>query len=142
MKLSYRIAVASSGNGQSYRHFGETDVFQIYEVEDMSWKLIETRHIKQPEPSECGWKEQRRGIGCGCGGDPRIKSKAEQISDCRCVVCAKAGMQMQKELERKGITCFEVDCSLDRAMERIIGYYERVDNHISLRGFAGKEQNI
>lgn len=93
------------------------------------------------------------GIGCasggsgsdgGCGGAGNGSAKVELISDCRCIVCKKIGFHIQKQLERKAISAFDVSCSVEEALEKISYYFKRIDNHESLRaqsspGCRGKE---
>lgn len=73
------------------------------------------------------------GNGHGCGGPAGITEKVEVISDCRCVLCAKVGFQAQKQFERKAISVFDIACSIEEALEKITGYYDKIDNHKSLR---------
>lgn len=69
----------------------------------------------------------------GCGGAGEASKKVELVADCRCVVCKKIGFQIQKQLERKAISSFDVDCSVEEALNRISFYYGRMDKHESLR---------
>lgn len=71
------------------------------------------------------------GSGTGCGGG--ISAKVELISDCRCIVCKKIGFNIQKQLEKKAISAFDVDCSVEEALSKISYYFSRIDNHQSLR---------
>ncbi len=82
------------------------------------------------------------GSGCntgGCAGGDGEMPKVTLISDCRCVVCKRIGFQIQKQLEKKAILGFDVECSIDEAMRNIIRYFERVDHHRTLRGFSQGE---
>lgn len=78
------------------------------------------------------------GGGCGgpsngCGGSSGAQRKVDLISDCRSLVCRKIGFQAQKQLEKKAIAGFDVDCSVDEALVKIATYFNKLDNHISLR---------
>lgn len=78
------------------------------------------------------------GSGCGngaggCGGAGEASAKVELVSDCRCVVCKKIGFHIQKQLERKAISAFDVACPVEEALEKISYYFTRIDNHESLR---------
>lgn len=74
------------------------------------------------------------GGGSGCGGGQAVSEKVELISDCRCVVCKKIGFNIQKQLERKAISAFDVDCTIEEALKKISFYFGRMDRHQSLRG--------
>ena len=69
----------------------------------------------------------------GCGGAGEASAKVELVSDCRCVVCKKIGFHIQKQLERKAISAFDVTCPVEEALEKISHYFTRMDNHESLR---------
>lgn len=76
------------------------------------------------------------GNGCGNGsgcGSGEVSAKVELISDCRCIVCKKIGFHIQKQLERKAISAFDVSCSVEEALNKISHYFNRMDNHESLR---------
>lgn len=69
----------------------------------------------------------------GCGGSDGALKKVELIADCRSLVCKKIGFQAQKQLEKKAIAGFDVDCSVDEALAKIATYFDKIDNHVSLR---------
>ncbi len=141
--LAYKIAVASSDGKQIDETFGSTKSFIIYEVTDGVYRQIEERDF-QPE-SVCGEADAisggcgsahgcGNGAGGGCGGRNEVSSKVELISDCRCIVCKKIGFHIQKQLERKAISAFDVSCLVEEALDKITMYYNRIDKHESLRG--------
>ena len=70
------------------------------------------------------------GNGCGLGG---ALPKVELIGDCRSLVCKKIGFQATKQLEKKHITSFDVECNIDEALSKIASYFNKIDNHQSLR---------
>ena len=87
--------------------------------------------------SACGSKGGcHNGQGGGCSGQGDASGKIELVSDCRCVVCKKIGFHVQKQLERRAITFFDVDCSVEEALTKISSYFKKVDGHQSLRGSA------
>ena len=79
------------------------------------------------KPSGCN------GPANGCGGSEGAQRKIELIADCRSLVCQKIGFQAQKQLEKRAIAGFDVDCSVDEALSKITAYFDKIDNHISLR---------
>lgn len=74
------------------------------------------------------------GAGGGCGG--AASPKVELLSDVRCLLCSKIGFQAQKQFEKKAITTFDITCEVAVALDRITGYFARVDRHQSLRGWV------
>jgi hypothetical protein len=142
MEMSYRIAIASSDEKQIDETFGAARRFHIYEVNGYSYRKTEERKVDIPleipqniESASCS-DSVNCGSGClggGCGGQAENSSKVELISDCRCVVCKKIGFPIQKQLERKAISVFDVSCSVKEALNKIVAYYKRIDNHESLK---------
>lgn len=152
--MSYKIAIASSDGKQIDETFGAAKSFLIYEVTDGAYRKLEERvfHEEGAASEKCG-TSCGAGIGCasggsaaggGCGGAGNGSAKVELIADCRCIVCKKIGFHIQKQLERKAISAFDVSCSVEEALEKISYYFKRIDNHESLRaqsssGCRGKE---
>lgn len=137
--MSYKIAVASSDQRTIDLNFGAASEFLIYEVwENGEFGLIEKRKIpetlQEGEMTSCGEKGECKGGGCHGGGpqNPRV----EMISDCRCLLCKRTGNPIQKQLDRKAISSFDVDGEIEEAIHKIVLYFYRVDHHHSLRGIA------
>lgn len=158
--MSYRIAVASSDGERINSHFGTAEEFRIYEVENEEASFVEARKVAASEgdvtgteksggsnscaaPSgdnaSCAGKKGCGGGGGGCGNDPVIAARIDVIADCRCVLAGKIGFQIQKQLEKRGIAHFELDCGIQEAFDKLIPYFYKVDNHITLRNFAKEE---
>ncbi|MBQ4218780.1 MAG: hypothetical protein II666_04420 [Butyrivibrio sp.] len=147
--MSYLIAVATSDAKVVDLGFGAAKGFHIYEVEGTEYKEKEYREFAEEDTAEqaaegCGQDGQGSGCGgqtagCGgnsgggCGGAGGASKKVELIADCRSLVCQKIGFQAQKQLEKKAIAGFDVDCSVDEALAKIAAYFDKIDNHISLR---------
>ncbi|MBP5156975.1 MAG: hypothetical protein ILP18_03775 [Treponema sp.] len=72
------------------------------------------------------------GQGNGCGHAGAVSAKVQLVSDCRCVVAAKIGFNVTKQLEKKAISGFDVECPVQEALEKITKYFHNVDNHVSL----------
>ena len=81
----------------------------------------------------CGNGGCNSGSGGGCSGSGEVSRKVELVSDCRCVVCKKIGFHVQKQLERKAITSFDVACTVEEALQKITVYFHKVDTHQSFR---------
>ena len=138
--MTYKIAVASSDGIQVNETFGSTAGFLVYTIMEDKISTPEERvYVSESESMSCTPSNScGNGNGCGngvqnCGGNAGIAAKIALVGDCRCVVCRKIGFQVQKQLERKAISYFDVSCSITEALDKIIAYYRRVDRCQSLR---------
>ncbi|MDE6087434.1 MAG: hydrogenase [Oscillospiraceae bacterium] len=136
--MLYKIAVASSDGENINETFGSAKSFVIYEVSDDVYKKSEERICTTEEKiaeNNCNSKVCGNADSCdsGCGGQGEASSKVELIADCRAVVCKKIGFPIQKQLERKAISAFDVNCTIEESLNKITSYYNRIDRHESLR---------
>jgi len=154
--MSYLIAVATSNAKDVDLGFGAARGFHIYEVDGTDYKEKEYREFAEDagdsgqgaatevQPGGCAGSQNGCGDGSqggcggngghgGCGGGDGALKKVELISDCRSLVCKKIGFQAQKQLEKRAIAGFDVECSVDEAIVKIATYFNKIDNHISLR---------
>lgn len=155
--MTYKIAVASSDGITVDGAFGEVAEFRIYQVEGEQYRQVEARKVPEPliqrsegttavqradsldqqncggqdsDPTEAGCCGGHGGHGgCGCGTPDGSSIRIEALSDCRSIVCKKIGPHAKKLLERKAIAAFDVDCSVEDALKKIIFYYNRMDRH-------------
>lgn len=143
--MAYKIAVASSDGQNIDLTFGGAGEFIIYEVkEDGSYIQTEIRKVLDTQASEqdnnCGDKSScGTGAGCkshGCGNMGGEIPQVSKLSDCRCIICKKIGFRVQKQLEKKAIVSFDVECGIEEALNKITLYFERLDQHKTLRGIA------
>lgn len=137
--MSYKIAIASSDERTIDLKFGSATAFLIYEVrDDGTWERVERRSVSERDdtevPSSCGDKGECLGGGCHSSGpsNPRV----DLIADCRCVLCKKTGNPIQKQLDKKAISSFDITGEIEEALHKIVQYFYRVDHHHSLRGIA------
>lgn len=137
--MSYKIAIASSDEITIDLKFGSATAFLIYKVrDDGTWERLERRivseRVETEVPSICGEKGECSGGGCHSSGpaNPRV----DLIADCRCVLCKKTGDPIQKQLDKKAISSFDVTGEIEDALHKIVQYFYRVDHHHSLRGIA------
>ena len=61
--MGIKIAVATSNGDFVDEHFGATDTFEIYELQESEFIKIEDRTIKAPED----FKPAENDNACGCG---------------------------------------------------------------------------
>ena len=141
--MSYKIAVTSSDGKHIDLSFGSTDEFIIYEVVNNKLQYLESRNIDRESAGKTVFAcSSNEGCASGgqsgyrCGNDEQLEKTIESISDCRCILSNKIGFRILKQLEKKAIASFDVDGDIFEVMERIIKYFDRVDNHVSLRGFS------
>ena len=130
----YNIAVASSDGINVDLKFGEAQKFLIYGIDEnivlIDERSADTQKNEDACPSKCSEKKDGcSGSGGGCGGDEGISQRLDVISDCRCLLCKKAGFKVQKELEKRAITLFDIECPIDEALKKIANYYRLLDNN-------------
>ncbi len=138
--MAYKIAVTSSDGVNVNVHFGAAEAFLIYTVDDSgSFSFLEKREVpedieeKNSRCAESNTPSCGRGAGCtsfngGCGNGAG-SAKVELVSDVRAVVAEKIGFNVTKQLEKKAIANFDVDCTVQEALEKITKYFYSVDNH-------------
>ena len=147
--MAYKIAIASSDEINIDLTFGEAKCFLIIDViDDGTYYISESRNADEVEShstisNECTGGCGNANGGCsssgGCCGGGAESIKVNTVLDCRCIICKKIGFNARKQLEKKAITSFDVECDIDIALKKIITYFSKVDNHQSLRGFANND---
>lgn len=155
--MAYNIAFGSSNGINVDLKFGETDKFYIYRVDGQDLQFLEIRHVNPSDPSakapapaseasscgtggSCGNGSGCGGNGHGCGGGTEVLGKVALIEDCRAVVCKKIGFQAQKQFEKKAISVFDIEVSVEDALDKISSYYYKIDNRQSLRQIRPAEE--
>lgn len=142
--MAYRIAIASADGIHVDTHFGNSDSFTIVEVDDDGSYIFNEKRLVNEGVVEKSGETQKACIdqqnckksGGGCGGghsDSTIESRVSLISDCRCLLCDRIGPGAERQLEKKAITTFQISIKIEDALQKIIDYYVKIDNHISLR---------
>ncbi len=106
-----RAAAASTDGENIDVHFGKADKFYIAECDD------ETGEIKVVE---------ERGVTRVCAGtghnDERVIAVAEALGDCDCVLAQMIGPGAAQELEKRGMTLFEMSGAIKEAAEKMVKY--------------------
>ncbi|WP_182187840.1 NifB/NifX family molybdenum-iron cluster-binding protein [Pectinatus frisingensis] len=112
--MSYKIAAASSDRKQIDRHFGHADAFLIIEVTDTGkHHFLETRNVKSP-------------CNHGVHDMQIIKEAAQQLSDCKYILCEAIGSGAAAVLGKYHIVPLETDAIIDTAIDNIVLYEKRV----------------
>lgn len=150
--MSYKIAVVSSDGIHIDETFGLAKEFIIYEVTKENYIKSEVRKLEKASSVQTNVTQSQKasllqggcensnncGKGCCSSGD-EVSKKIEKVLDCRCVVCKKIGFHIQKQLERKAIASFDVDCTVEEALRKITTYFYKVDTHQSFRRTSTKD---
>lgn len=137
--MSYKIAIASSDQANIDLNFGSVAEFLIYEVsEDGAFRFLERRTVNETALKEGGSSCSERGEckGGGCHGSGPDNPRVDSIADCRCVLSKKTGTPIQKQLDKKAISSFEIEGDILEVLHKITLYFHRVDHHQTLRGIA------
>ncbi|GIM30143.1 hypothetical protein CPJCM30710_28090 [Clostridium polyendosporum] len=102
-----RIAVASSDGKVVNKHFGNTNKFLVFEVDNKGVNFIEVR-----DATPC----------CSFGEHSEIslKKTIELISDCKAVVASQIGGGAAEMLAQKGIRAFIERDFIPEALNRVI----------------------
>lgn len=142
--MKYKIAIASQNGENIDVSFGGAKEFLIYEVEDEHYIYLQKRScpLEPGDDQLPGCEPGSTRGGCGSGGGCQHgenSPKIRLIEDCRVVICKKIGFGVCKQLERRSITAFDVQCSINEALDKITAYFAKVDGHQSLRN-TGNQQ--
>jgi len=125
--VSYKIAVVTSDETNVNLTFGAAPEFIIYEAASGEYHKSETREYISSENPGIPSGSCSGGNGGRCGGGSEHAEKIRLISDCRAVVCTKIGMHAQKQLMIKAISAFDVQCTVEEALDKITAYYRKID---------------
>jgi predicted Fe-Mo cluster-binding NifX family protein len=137
--MPYTIALASSGGEKIDLHFGHTDVFRIFEVDETSgaWRFIEERAVppaaETARDNECppSPPAETGGCGSGCGQrNERLAALGDLLSDCGYVLAARIGPKPQAFLKRAGITALEAPPELSAAIPKLNAYHLKYAKNI------------
>ena len=105
--MTYRVALASSDGIVVNRHFGKSEKFQIYEVNDEhEAKFIEERE-NTPSCREFEHSEEA------------LLKTIKVIKDCRVVFVSRIGAGAYDELRRHGIESFEMAREVNEIIEKL-----------------------
>jgi len=108
--LAYKIAVASTDGKRINQHFGRSQEFLIFSAdENGAYQLVEKREAASP----CAF---------GVHADKKMVQAAENLSDCRYVLCAQIGEGAELQLAAKGIRAFAVPGDIPAILPRLIVY--------------------
>jgi predicted Fe-Mo cluster-binding NifX family protein len=122
--MSYKIAIASTDGVNIDKHFGSTNSFIIINInDDGSYERLEERAVEENQNNQkscCG------GSSCGSHSESNIQKKIDTIIDCRAVLCSKCGHGSEKQLGENNITTFQINLTIDKALNSVINYYKKI----------------
>lgn len=128
--MSIRIAVATSDGKNVDLHFGKAEKFQIYELQNGKFIFVEERKAASSEYEKRGKSSGKNcggGGNCGqggCGGSGIESPNVALLFDCAGIVAAKFGQQIIRQFERKAVSIFDIECSVEFALEKLAAYYK------------------
>ncbi|CQR72980.1 FeMo cofactor biosynthesis protein NifB [Sporomusa ovata DSM 2662] len=109
----YKVAVTSQAGKLVDLHFGQAEKFDIYQVNNNRYELVETRCLEKycSGNEECDSEDKRR------------EAIMTALSDCDAVLTMRIGYQAQKRLLKHGIMsveyCYTVESGLYYAVEQL-----------------------
>ncbi|MFT8314073.1 MAG: NifB/NifX family molybdenum-iron cluster-binding protein [Clostridium sp.] len=113
--MSYKIAVASSDGKDINQHFGSAEQFFVYKVEDNNnFKFVELRkaidfHSKHEDHVS------------------KLKNTIKGLSGCKFVLVTQIGDGALRILRSNGIEVFDVEDSIENALNKVIKYYSTIN---------------
>ena len=111
--MSYKIAIGSNDNKSINQHFGTSEGFVIYVINDNeSYKYSEYR---KTIPS-CGAAE---------GHDNKMENSVNALTDCRIVLINQIGPCAVTKLNAAGVQFLTVSGEIDKILPRLITYLKK-----------------
>jgi predicted Fe-Mo cluster-binding NifX family protein len=109
-KSKYRVALASSDGENVNIHYGKSNLFYIYYVDDETgYDLVEKRSVKPV---------------CQEGSHVKLamEESVKQFEDCKYVVASRIGAGAVQALTSSGIISMELPGSIDEAILKVWKY--------------------
>ncbi|AXV37845.1 MAG: nitrogen fixation protein [Methanobacteriaceae archaeon] len=97
-----KIAVASTEGKFVDSHFGDTNRFLIFKIEEGE---VEFHEIREKTPLQLNDHQER------------WLSSIDLINDCKAVLCRKIGNEPSIELRKLGIKPIQLDCEVKEAVK-------------------------
>ena len=110
MADKYRVAIASTDGETVNTHYGKSEIFYIYIVDDdEGYDLLEKRSVK-PVCQE------------GFHDKSAMDIHVQQFKDCKYVIASRIGDGAIQSLTAQGITAMELPGSIDDAILKVWKY--------------------
>ncbi|MFT8314066.1 MAG: NifB/NifX family molybdenum-iron cluster-binding protein [Clostridium sp.] len=104
--MSYKVAIATSDGKFVNQHFGKATKFEIYEVEDKKFNLLEVRE-NSPACGDNGHQENA------------MYDSINLLLDCKIVLISMIGVGPDQVLFDKGILSYETSDSIENALQYV-----------------------
>lgn len=111
--MPYKIAVGSNDNKLVNQHFGTSEGFVIYNIDD---------------DGEYKYSEYRKTIplcGTGEGHDIKMENSVNALTDCRIVLINQIGPCAVTKLNAAGVQFLTVSGEIDKILPRLITYLKK-----------------
>lgn len=126
--MSYKVAVTTSDQQNINLHFGAAEAFYIYELsEGEEAQFTERRDI--PQEWLEAYRQEMKSKGCCGKNEGYIYSIAALLEDCKYLLTEKIGPRPYKAVLAKGISCLEISCPVEEALQKISAYEKRMTRH-------------
>lgn len=110
MADKYRVAVASTDGESVNTHYGKSEIFYIYIVDDdEGYDLVEKRQVT-PVCQD------------GFHNKVAMETHVQQFTDCKYVIASRIGNGAIQSLTAAGITAMELPGSIDDAILKVWKY--------------------
>lgn len=110
MADKYRVAIASTDGETVNTHYGKSEIFYIYIVDDdEGYDLLEKRSVK-PVCQD------------GIHDKSAMDIHVQQFTDCKYVIASRIGDGAIQSLTTQGITAMELPGSIDDAILKVWKY--------------------
>lgn len=110
MADKYRVAIASTDGESVNTHFGKSEIFYVFIVDDdEGYDLLEKRRVK-PVCQE------------GFHDKAEMSIHVQQFTDCKYVIASRIGSTAIQNLTAAGITAMELPGSIDDAILKVWKY--------------------
>jgi len=110
MADKYRVAVASTDGESVNTHYGKSEIFYIYIVDDdEGYDLVEKRQVT-PVCQD------------GFHNKTAMETHVQQFTDCKYVIASRIGNGAIQSLTAAGITAMELPGSIDDAILKVWKY--------------------
>jgi len=105
--MTVRLAFAGDSENRQLDHFGHAQEFVVYDLDDSTAALVETRAID---------------AFCAAGprGDDALAATTNLLSDCQIVISAAVGPCVQDALAKNGLVTLEYEGTIDEALAQLI----------------------
>ncbi|MCL6457836.1 MAG: hypothetical protein K6T85_07505 [Gorillibacterium sp.] len=109
--MTFKVAIASLDGVQINQHFGRTDKFLIYQIEDNGeYEVVEERAVKRP-------------CGSGQHEDDALNQAAQLLSDCSVALVSRIGPGAEQALAAQGVKAFEIYDTIENALKKLNRYF-------------------